>query len=321
MHQLRLLRELAHRGTIAAVAEALSYSASAVSQQLSQLERKTGIPLLERSGRRVALTPAGAKLVRHAEAILEHLEAAQAELAKSRGVTGPLRAGFYPSAAGFLSAGVYTALRAAHPSLELWIREIDPLDAPDAVRAGQLDLALVHTYEGFLSPVAAGIDGKQVFTERMFLAAPADPAAFGWPVADADDAVRRWRHAPWILPAEDTLCHTAVTRLCEESGFLADSWHRVDDYDTTLKLVEAGVGVAVVPELSVLRPSSGIALSTLAMTRRSSVAYRSGAGTDPSVQAFLSALQQAWDGLVSSGSAERRRVPGLPAHELVGVPA
>lgn len=77
VRRLRLLRELARRGTIAAVAEALDYTPSAVSQQLSALEREAGTALLTRSGRRVALTPAALRLVDHTETILAVLERAQ----------------------------------------------------------------------------------------------------------------------------------------------------------------------------------------------------------------------------------------------------
>src|SRR5690348_2999349 len=125
VRRLRLLRELAHRGTIAAVAEALSFSASAVSQQLSVLEREAGVPLLERTGRRVALTPAGQGLVRHAEAVLERLEQADAELAGARrGLTGPLRIGTYPSAARAIIPGTLAALATAHPGLEPMVTEV-----------------------------------------------------------------------------------------------------------------------------------------------------------------------------------------------------
>ena len=94
MRRLRLLRELAHRGTIVAVAEALAFSPSAVSQQLAVLEREAGVPLLERTGRRVRLTPAGRNLAQHAEALLERLELAAAELVDARrGLAGPLLLG------------------------------------------------------------------------------------------------------------------------------------------------------------------------------------------------------------------------------------
>ncbi|MET9555386.1 LysR family transcriptional regulator [Streptomyces sp. NPDC006645] len=310
LHQLRLLRELAHRGTIAAVADALSYSPSAVSQQLSLLERTAGVPLLERSGRRVALTPAGANLVRHAEVILERLETARTELAEGREVAGPLRLGIYPSAARALASGLLVSLRRSYPRLEPWVWEVDPADAPDALRAGRLDLALTHYYvsdsdsaegngegEGEARgdgeagdrpfPVEPGIQSRPVFTERMHLATPADSA----PEPD-DDPVRRWRDAPWILPTPGTLCHTSVTRLCEASGFHVDSWHRVDDYDTALGLVAAGAGVAVVPDLSARNPPPGTVLTPLSLRRRSEVAFRGGSAAHPTVGAFIAALRE-----------------------------
>jgi len=111
VRRLRLLRELAYRGTIAAVADALAFTPSAVSQQLSVLEREAGLPLLERRGRRVVLTPAGQNLVRHAEAVLEQLERAGAELAGARrGLSGPLRIGTFPSAGRTLIPAALTAL-------------------------------------------------------------------------------------------------------------------------------------------------------------------------------------------------------------------
>ncbi|MEV8397469.1 LysR family transcriptional regulator [Streptomyces niveus] len=309
LHQLRLLRELAHRGTIAAVADALSYSPSAVSQQLSLLERNAGVPLLERSGRRVALTPAGANLVRHAEVILERLETARTELAEGREVAGPLRLGIYPSAARALASGLLVSLRRSYPRLEPWVWEVDPADAPDALRAGQLDLALTHYYdydydsgggEVHAPPVEPGIESRAVFTERMRLATPA--ALTPAPPPD-DDPVRRWRDANWILPTPGTLCHTSVTRLCEASGFHVDSWHRVDDYDTALGLVAAGVGVAVVPDLSAQNPPPGTVLTPLPLRRRSEVAFRGGSAAHPTVQAFIAALREALPAEINHGKA------------------
>ncbi|GHG16810.1 LysR family transcriptional regulator [Streptomyces zaomyceticus] len=293
LHQLRLLRELAHRGTIAAVADVLAYTPSAVSQQLSALERKTGVSLLERTGRRVVLTPAGVNLVRHAEVILEHLEAAEAELMESKGVAGPLRVGIYPSAAGSLSGSIFTALRRSHPRLELWVQEIDPSDASNALRGGQLDLALLHSYEGLLPPVEPGVHSTPIFAERMLLAAPADPSALGWTVHETDDPVRKWQDVPWILPAPGTLCHTVVTRLCETNGFHVSSWHRVDDYHTTLGLVAAGAGVAIVPELSAQVVPPGATVTPLPLLRRSSVAFRVGGSAKPAISAFIEALREA----------------------------
>src|ERR671938_1515775 len=99
LRRLRLLRELNERGTIAAVADALQFSPSAVSQQLAQLEREAGVPLLERAGRNVRLTAAGQTLVGHADALLARLEAAEADLeATAEQVTGTLRVATFQSA-------------------------------------------------------------------------------------------------------------------------------------------------------------------------------------------------------------------------------
>src|SRR5580692_46126 len=97
VRRLRLLRDLAHLGTIAAVAQARAYTPSAVSQQLAALQRDAGVPLLEHTGRRVSLTPAGAALAGQTEEILALLERAAAGLAAARtGLAGPLRIGAFP---------------------------------------------------------------------------------------------------------------------------------------------------------------------------------------------------------------------------------
>lgn len=137
VRRLYLLRELDRRGTIAAVAEALTFTASAVSQQLSVLEREAGVPLLERSGRRVALTPAGRTLVTHADAVLERLELAVSELAGAReGIGGPLRIGTFPSGGPAIVPATLAELAQRHPALEPMVQEIDSARVSDGLRAG-----------------------------------------------------------------------------------------------------------------------------------------------------------------------------------------
>src|SRR5258707_14686038 len=116
VRKLRLLRELAHRATIAAVAEALCYSPSAVSQQLAALEREVGVPLLRRSGRRVTLTPAGAALAEQTEAVLALLEQASSTLAATpTGLTGPLKIGAFPTPVPTILPAPLGAPRRDHP--------------------------------------------------------------------------------------------------------------------------------------------------------------------------------------------------------------
>jgi DNA-binding transcriptional LysR family regulator len=148
VRKLRLLRELAHRGTIAAVAEALAYTPSAVSQQLTALERETGVPLLERTGRRVTLTPAARGLVERTEQILATLQEAAAELATAATeLTGVLRIGVFPTAVQTILTPALVALSTDHPGLELTVTELDPAAVPDALRDESLDVALIQEYD------------------------------------------------------------------------------------------------------------------------------------------------------------------------------
>ncbi|WP_204357960.1 LysR family transcriptional regulator [Streptomyces sp. ICC1] len=169
VRRLRLLRELARRGTIAAVAEALSFSPSAVSQQLGVLEREAGLPLLERTGRRVRLTPAGQNLVRYAEEVLELLERADADLAEARsGLAGALRIGSFPTATRAIVPAALVALARRHPRLEPMVSETDPAAVAHALRAGDLDVALIHEYDFVPAPDEPGLAAEPLCREAMY---------------------------------------------------------------------------------------------------------------------------------------------------------
>jgi DNA-binding transcriptional LysR family regulator len=286
--------ELARRGTIAEVARALAYTPSAVSQQLSALEREAGVALLERSGRRVLLTPTAHTLVAHAEAVLERLERAEADLALARAeVAGILRIGAFPTAGRAVLPSAIAALVAAHPSLEPTVREIDPAAVAEALRAGDLDVALVHAYDFVPEPPDPAIGAERVFQESMYLAAPR-----AWPgSAEAGDTgdqpMRRWRAAPWIIAPPTTSCGAMTLRACQAAGFNPRARHLVDDFSTVLALVAIEQGVALIPELAFDSPPSNVALHRLPMRRTTLAAYRRGAERHPSVRAFISALQRA----------------------------
>ncbi|MFJ1565928.1 LysR substrate-binding domain-containing protein [Streptomyces erythrochromogenes] len=320
VRRLRLLRELARRGTIAAVAEALSFSPSAVSQQLGVLEREAGLPLLERTGRRVRLTPAGQNLVRHAEAVLERLEQADADLAGARGgLAGALRIGAFPTATRAIVPAALVALARRHPGLEPMVCETDPAAVAHALRAGDLDVALVHSYDFVPAEREPGLTTEPLYGEAMYLAepaggtpeAPGTPGAPGAPGADAgrppvgdlpqpppapdqDAVLRVHARSPWITATPGTLCHTMTMRACQAAGFTPRVRHQVDEFATVLALVAAGQGVAVVPQLGVAGPADpAVHLTRLVMQRRTGLAFRSGAGTHPAVAAFGAALRAA----------------------------
>ncbi|MFE3450892.1 LysR family transcriptional regulator [Nonomuraea sp. NPDC059194] len=286
--KLRLLRELARRGTIAAVADALTFTASAVSQQLSALEREAGLPLLERTGRTVVLTPAGRVLVEHAEAVLESLERAEAALAATRtGPAGPLRIGAFPTAARALLPRTLAALRRDHPGIEPMISEIDPADVGAALRAGELDVALVHEYD-FVPPVVdEGVETVPLLTEPMYLTTRRT-------LAEARDD-------PWIVSTPGTLCHTMAVRACHAAGFEPRVLHHIDDFDTVLLLAAAGHGVALVPQLAAANPPVGVTLTALPIERRTLIAFRRGYGGHPALSPLTAALRQSTAAAIQAG--------------------
>jgi DNA-binding transcriptional LysR family regulator len=283
--KLRLLRDLAQLGTIAAVAEAHTYTASAVSQQLAALEREAGVALLARTGRRVTLTPAGDVLVEHAEAVLAALERATAALAATRtGLSGPLRIGAFPTAMRTLLPAPLVALGLAHPALELSVQELDPALVPAMLRDGTLDVALVHDYD--LVPIEPdpALETAPLLDETIFVA------------ATGPRALAACRDERWILAGPGTLCHTMTIRACEAAGFTPRVRHYADDFVTVLTFVAAGQGVALVPELATTAipggmVPGGVVLTPLRTRRRTRLAYRAGAAGHPAVAAFAEALR------------------------------
>jgi DNA-binding transcriptional LysR family regulator len=284
VRRLHLLRDLARLGTIAAVADAHAYTASAVSQQLAALQRQAGVPLLVRTGRRVALTPAGTALVRHAETVLAELEAAAATLSAVRsGLVGTIRIGAFPSAVRTLLPAALVALGREHPGLDLTVAELDPVAVPAALRERRLDVALTHDYDVAPAAPDPGLDATPVLVETVFLASPDGLS------------LDRARDADWILASPGTLCHTVALRTCDTAGFTPRVRHHADDFTAVLALVAAGQGVALVPRLGAETPPDGVCLVPLPTVRRTHVAYRRGAADHPAVAACVAAIRTATD--------------------------
>jgi DNA-binding transcriptional LysR family regulator len=283
VRRLRLLLELTRRGTITAVADALSYTPSAVSQQLAVLEREAGVPLLEHTGRKVALTPAGTMLARYAESVFAVLAEASAALSATRDrLTGPLRIGAFPSAARVILPPALVALGRAHPALELMVTELDPVDVPDALRTGALDVALTFGYDYVPAEPDPAVDTEPVLEEAVYLAAP-DPGR---------TSIEDWRDSSWIAGSPGTLCHSLVIRACQAHGFTPRIRHHADDFGTVLALVAADQGVSLIPQLGLAGGPAGVSLTPLAARRRTSIACRQGTRRHPAIAAFAEAIRE-----------------------------
>ncbi|MGP4022937.1 LysR family transcriptional regulator [Actinomadura sp. 3N407] len=289
LHRLRLLRELKHRGTLAAVAEALSYSPSSISQQLSVLEKEAGVPLLEPVGRRVRLTAQAEILVAHTEAVLERLERAEADLAASlEGITGVLRVAAFQTAALALVPDALSLLRDAHPRLRVEITQREPESALPGLLARDFDLVITEEYPGDPSPRPAGIDYAELGEDEMTLALPA-PAGGGRDGGGLEDLAG----VPWVMEPGGTASRRWATRLCRTAGFEPDVRFESTDLLLHLRLAERGHAAALLPGLvwSGRPPTVPVVrLPEEERVRRLFTASRRGGGSHPAVRAFRDAL-------------------------------
>lgn len=252
VRRLRLLSELARRGTIAEVGRAVGYSASAVSQSLSQLEREAGMALLERDGRNVRLTAAAHRLVARTDRVLAELDAAEAELAAEQGaVRGELIVGAFPSAGARIVAPAVRELAQAHPALTCSVREHEPEDGIALLRSGALDLLVSESYEDVPTAPVGGLEQRVLLSEPLLLALPggAAPPA-GAAASHPRVALADLADAPWISGIAGTQFVGAVEQACRAAGFAPRIAHRADDASLILGLVAAGIGVGLVPELA-----------------------------------------------------------------------
>jgi DNA-binding transcriptional LysR family regulator len=292
VRRLRMLRELSERGTIAATAEALGYSPPAVSQHLAALERQVGVALLERQGRRVALTPAALLLVARTERVLAELEAAEAELAAGNGeVRGSVRLAAFPTAAATLVPRAMAIFAERHPGAEVLLSELEPEDALPALKLGEADLAVVHEYDFSPRGDDQSVELTPLVEDELHVAVPADHPAAGDEIAL--DALAGER---WIAGYLDTACHRVVVTACRAAGFEPRIVAQTNDFRVVLALVAAGQGVAIVPGLAVDQPPAGVCLARPAgarLARRVLGAVRAGGSEHPAVVALLAALRDA----------------------------
>src|SRR5262245_61184089 len=175
LRRLRLLSELSGRGTIAEVASVVGYTPSAVSQSLAQLERETGVALLERDGRRVRLTPAAHGLVAATDRVLAELDAAEAELAaEHETVRGEIVIGAFPSAAAGLVVPALAELHERHPDLTCVVREHEPEDGIPLLRSGALDVLVSESYDEVAGAPVGGLESHPLLSEPLLLVTAGD---------------------------------------------------------------------------------------------------------------------------------------------------
>jgi DNA-binding transcriptional LysR family regulator len=260
VNRLRILIEVSNRGSFSAAADALSYTQSAVSQQVAALEAETGVTLLERLPRGVRLTPAGEVLLKYAEGIIARLHAAEAEMAAIAGLRGgQLRMASFPTAGATLMPLAIAIFRAQHPEVELTLAEGEPEEIAPRLSAGEFDLALLFEFEGTSESLGPELSRLALFEDPMFLALPADHPLAHRKTLRLEDL----RAEAWIQTSASSPCAQHVVRSCHGAGFEPIVSFESDDYQTVQGLVAAGVGVALIPKLALSGARDDIAIRAL----------------------------------------------------------
>jgi DNA-binding transcriptional LysR family regulator len=291
VRRLQLLRELAARGTLAEVAEALHQSPSSVSQQLTQLEHEVGVELLRRVGRRVQLTPAAELLVGHADAILRRLEQAEADVAAlGQEATGTVRIAVFQSAALALMPEVLTALGRHHPRLRVTMTQREPEEALSETWARQFDLVIAEQYPNHAAPWHPELDREPLTTDPLRLAVP--PGTGPWQaIASVPDAAV----VPWVMEPKGAASRHWAEQLCRAAGFEPDVRFETADLQAHVSLIEAGLAVAILPGLMTVRRRPEIRMVDLPGAPRRTVftATRASIAGTPPIIACRQALAAA----------------------------
>ena len=290
--KLMMLRAIAAEGSIAAAARELRYTRSAVSQQMTALERSAGTPLLVRSGNRVHLTPVAWRLVEHTERILVELRAAEATLRSDAGeVSGLIRVGVPFREGPAIMSSALTSARQQFPRLEIKLAATADETGPDEVRHDRLDMVILSRFGASPPDSRPGLKEWTLGSDPLRLCVPADhrlAQAEGCSIADLRD-----EH--WVVSTAGQLGRM-ITTLCLAAGYQPHVAATVDDVATALGLVGIGWGVTVAPELTPAASDSKVrrlSLTGVDILRYTVLVVRDGEQLSPRIAAVVSAVHAA----------------------------
>ena len=312
--RLRVLREVAARGSFSAAAEALAFTQSAVSQQVAALERETGTRLVERGVRPVRLTDAGRALMAHAEAVLARLDEAEQELGELAGLRrGRLRLASFPTAIATLVPPAVAEFRRRHPDVELTVVDDHHQGVLRRLARWELDLALVYDHPSLPEPAMA-LERTRLLDDPFDLVVPQEHPLAG----RASAALAELAAATWIGGAPDGAYARIVLHSCRSAGFEPRVGFGSDDYNAVQAFVAVGLGVAMLPRLALTFPRPGLARVPLEdpPVRRIAAARLAASHRSAAAASMLAVLEE---GAAAAGSASpparpggRRRRPPAP---------
>jgi DNA-binding transcriptional LysR family regulator len=234
---LRVLAAVSRHGSVTSAAKELQYSQPSVSHHLSRLEAATGVKLVQRVGRGIRLTPEGQLLANRATEIVGRVDAATNELAARVGLqAGRVRLAANASVLSTIVPKAAATLAEAHPGLELSVIDRHPVEALQALRQGEVDVALVYRHAD--DPVEdEGFRLVHVIDDPIYLVSQRP-----------GDTIANHRHSGWIGGCER--CREELLAVCRQAGFAPRIASASDDMVVVQALVAAGVGVTTLPGLA-----------------------------------------------------------------------
>jgi DNA-binding transcriptional LysR family regulator len=294
VRRMKVLREVAAQGSFSAAAESLSFTQSAVSQQIAALEREAGATLVERGARGIRLTAAGQALVSHADAILSRLDDAEQELAAIAGLKGGrLRTASFQSAGATLVPRALAEFHRRHPDVDLTASTVELADAHEALRCGEIDIAIVMDFEA--EPLRfSDVETEHLLDDAYYVALPS-----GHPLADRPRvALADLADEDWINSCPGSSCDQIVLNACRAAGFEPRVVVECDENDQMQAFVAGGLGVALWPQLALAHVRPGVAVKPVAgaqVQRRVHAATLAGAYRAPATEAMLAILRETAD--------------------------
>jgi DNA-binding transcriptional LysR family regulator len=296
--RLRALLELARSGTMAAAAEALFLTPSAVSQQIAQLEEEAGVKLTERIGRGVRLTPAGHALVAHAERLMVVMDEARSEMAElRREIAGELRVAAFPSIASVVLPETVNALRRAFPRLEIVIEELEAIDGVAALRSWRTDIALIDDLS-----IVAGDNREHVTVVPLAEDVWYATLSTNHPLSKKPSlSLADLKDETWAMESRAGPYGSLVADLCRRAGFEPRTNAKCRGSEMVEAMVASGCSVSVAPGLSLTHATPGGERSILRpeLRRKIYVAYRRGERNHPMVKVFVDEIVQTASRLLS----------------------